>query len=54
MSKLYYRFNSLSTYLKCHNLLDESFEPLYFKSKSDSEIIQEYVICFFVIIRLFI
>jgi hypothetical protein len=32
--------------LKCHKLLDESFEPLYFKSKSDSEIIEEYVKCF--------
>ena len=46
MSKLFYRLNSLSTYLKCHKLLDESFEPLYFKSKSDSEIIEEYVKCF--------
>jgi hypothetical protein len=46
MSKLYYRLNSLCTYLKCHKLLDESFEPLYFKSKSDSEIIEEYVKCF--------
>ncbi len=46
MSKLYFRFNSLSTYLKCHNLLDESFEPLHFKSKSDSEIIEEYMKCF--------
>ena len=43
MSKLFYRFNSLCTYLKCHKLLDESLEPLYFKSKSDSEIIEEYV-----------
>ena len=46
MSKLFYRLNSLCTYLKCHELLDESFEPLYFKSKSDSEIIEEYVKCF--------
>jgi hypothetical protein len=46
MSKLYYNFNSLSTYLKCHNLLDESFEPLHFKSKTDSEIIEEYMKCF--------
>ena len=46
MSKLFYRLNSLCTYLKCHKLLDESFEPLYFKSKSDSEIIEEYVKCF--------
>ncbi len=43
MSKLFYRLNSLSTYLKCHKLLNESFEPLYFKSKSDAEIIEEYV-----------
>lgn len=46
MSKLFYRLNSLCTYLKCHKLLDESFEPLYFKSKYDSEIIEEYVKCF--------
>ena len=46
MSKLFYRLNSLCNYLKCHKLLDESFEPLYFKSKSDSEIIEEYVKCF--------
>ena len=46
MSKLFYRLNSLCTYLKCHKLLDENFEPLYFKSKSDSEIIEEYVKCF--------
>ncbi len=46
MSKLFYRLNSLSIYLKCHKLLDESFEALYFKSKSDSEIIEEYLKCF--------
>jgi hypothetical protein len=46
MSKLFYRLNSLSTYLKCHKLLDESYEPFYFKSKSDSEVIIEYMKCF--------
>ena len=46
MSKLFHRLNSLSIYFKCHKLLDESYEPLYFKSKSDSEIIEEYVKCF--------
>jgi hypothetical protein len=46
MSKLFYRFNSLCTYLKCHKLLDESYEPLYFKCKSDSELIEEYMKCF--------
>jgi hypothetical protein len=43
MSKLFYRSNSLSTYLKSYKLLNESFEPLYFKSKSDSEIIAENI-----------
>ncbi len=43
MSKLFYRLNSLSTYLKCHKLLDESYDPIYFKSKSDSEVIIEYM-----------
>ena len=43
MSKLFHRFNSLITYLKCHKLLDESFEPLYFKNKFDSELIEEYI-----------
>ncbi len=47
MSKLFNRLNSLSTYLKCHKLLDESFGPLYFKIKSDSEIIEEEIVkCF--------
>ena len=46
MSKLFYRLNSLSIYLKCHKLLDESYEALYFKSKSDSAIIEEYIKCF--------
>ncbi len=46
MSKLFYRLNSLRTYLKCQKLLDEHFEPLYFESKSDSEIIEEYMKCF--------
>ena len=46
MSKLFYGLNSSSTYLKCHKLLDESFDPLYFKRKPDSEIIEEYVKCF--------
>jgi hypothetical protein len=43
MSKLFYRLNSLSKYLKCHELLDESYEPIVFKNKSDSEIIEEYM-----------
>jgi hypothetical protein len=43
MSKLFYRLNSLSKYLKCNKLLDESFEPIVFKNKFDSEIIEEYI-----------
>jgi hypothetical protein len=43
MSKLFYRLNSLSTYLKSNKLLDEIYEPIVFKSKSDSEIIEEYM-----------
>ena len=43
MSKLFYRFKSLSNYLKCHKLLDDSYEPILFKSKSESEIIDEYI-----------
>ena len=43
MSKLFWRLNSLSKYLKCHNLLDESYEPIVFKNKFDSEIIEEYI-----------
>ena len=46
MSKLFYRFKSLSNYLKCHKLLDDSYEPILFKSKSESEIIEEYIKCF--------
>ena len=46
MSKLFYRLKSLSNYLKCHKLLDESYEPILFKCKSDSEIIEEYIKCF--------
>ncbi len=37
MSKLFYRLKSLSNYLKCHKLLDDSYEPIFFKSKSDWE-----------------
>ena len=43
MSKLFCRFKSLSNYLKCHKLLDDSYEPILFKSKSESEIIEEYI-----------
>ena len=43
MSKLFYRLNSLSKYLKCNKLLDESFEPIFLKTKYDSEIIEEYM-----------
>ena len=43
MSKLFYRLNSLIKYLKCHKLLDESYEPIVFKTKFDSEIIEEYI-----------
>ena len=43
MSKLFYRLNSLSNYLKCNKLLYESFEPIVFKNKFDSEIIEEYI-----------
>ena len=43
MSKLFFRLNSLSKYLKCNKLLDESFEPIVFKNKFDSEIIEEYI-----------
>jgi hypothetical protein len=43
MSKLFNRLNSLSKYLKCNKLLDESFEPIVFKNKSDSKIIEEYI-----------
>ncbi len=43
MSKLFYRLNSLSKYLKCNKLLDESYEPIVFKNKSDSKIIEEYI-----------
>ena len=46
MSKLFYRLKSLSNYLKCHKLLDDSYEPIFFKSKSESEIIEEYIKCF--------
>ena len=46
MSKLFYRFNSLCTYLKYHKLLDESYEPIFFKCKSDAELIEEYMKCF--------
>ena len=31
MSKLFYRLNSLSKYLKCHKLLDESHVPIILK-----------------------
>ena len=43
MSKLFYRLNSLSKYLKCLKLLGESYEPIVFKNKFDSEIIEEYI-----------
>jgi lipid II:glycine glycyltransferase (peptidoglycan interpeptide bridge formation enzyme) len=43
MSKLYYRLNSLSKYLKCNKLLDKSYEPIIKTNKSDSEIIEEYM-----------
>jgi hypothetical protein len=43
MSKLFYRLNTLSKYLKCHKLLDEGYEPIVFKNKSNSEIIEEYM-----------
>ena len=43
MSKLFYRLNSLSTYLKFQKLLDENFESIGFKNKSDSEIIDDYI-----------
>ena len=43
MSNFFYRLNSLNKYLKCHKLLDESFEPIVFKNKFDSEIIEEYI-----------
>ncbi len=46
MSKLFYRLNSLSKYLnviQSNKLLDESLEPIVFKNKSDSEIIEEYI-----------
>jgi hypothetical protein len=46
MSKLFCRLKLLSNYLKCHKLLDESYEPIFFKCKSDSEIIEEYLKCF--------
>ena len=43
MFKLFYRLNSLSKYLKCLKLLGESYEPIVFKNKFDSEIIEEYI-----------
>ncbi len=38
--KIVLKVKSLSKYLKCNKLLDESYEPIVFKNKSDVKLLK--------------